>query len=128
MRIQCNLIKNVFCCSIFILSHADPNFCCLEVCYLKLPRLPNSQNTVFYIVLLSHAYRCRNRQFLRGVKNILPEFPKIFQKNLYVENFPLQIFCSCWLLIYSHTLKHEVTRNTLLILYTVYLFKVFSIT
>ena len=45
-----------------------------------------------------------------GAKNTLPEFPKFARKS-----FMRQSFCSCWLLINSHKLKHEVTKNSLLI-------------
>jgi len=39
--------------------------------------------------------RCRSRQFAGVAKDIFPEFPQIFPKNVHTTNF-LQIFCSCW--------------------------------
>ena len=46
---------------------------------------------------------------------------KFCPKNAYEANIHPTIFCSYWLYINSHKLKHEVTGNNLLILYAVYL-------
>jgi len=64
------------------------------------------------------SHRCKSRQFVGVRRMFCLNFPK-FVRNFFAANFPLQIICSSWLLTDSHKLKHEVTRNNLLILFTV---------
>jgi len=59
--------------------------------------------------------------FFGRAKDILPELPQIWPKNFHSANFPTGISCSSWLLINSLKLKHEVTGNSWLILYTAHL-------
>ena len=49
----------------------------------------------------------RSMHFCGGVKDILPE-------ELLWLKFPIQFFCSCWLIMNSHKLNDEVTGNNLL--------------
>jgi len=54
-----------------------------------------------------------------NAKDILSEFRRIYPENFYAANFPPGNFLYSWLLINSRKVKHEISRNILLVLYTV---------
>jgi len=56
------------------------------------------------LLMLSMKHRCRSRQSFGGAKNILPRFSQICPKNIFVQTFLLQIFCSCWYITFSSTM------------------------